>query len=276
MDISKYLTPEVCTIDLAGGTKEEIIRSLAELIAGSSKAAGTDLANIEQGLLKREEMGSTGFGRGIAIPHCKIEGMKEFVLALGISNKGVAFDAMDGRSVHVFCAIVGPPEDPEMHLRLLAVASRVLGAGRSRYEMLSSSTSYALREAFLYHASPATALDSSKDRTFNKLILVTVQEEDIYNDIIELFLEMGLPGAITHEGSLMGQILSGVPVFAGFLDVLGSSKPEPRTILALVPGDTLDEIIASIEEITGDLDNHKGACIIVLSPDIVRGSLETV
>ena len=276
MDISKYLSPESCTIELVGKTKEEVIRSLAGLIVRSPNAAGVDLESIEKGLLEREKMGSTGFGKGIAIPHCKVESMKGFALALGISIRGVPFDAMDSRSVHVLCAIVGPPEETDMHLRLLAAASRVLGGGKSRYELLSSSTSYALREAFLYHAAPATALDSSKDRTFNRLMLVVVQEEEAYNDIIELFLEMGLPGAITHEGSLMGQILSGAPVFASFLDVLGSSQPEPRTILALVPGDTLDEIIASIEEITGDLDNHRGACIIVLSPDIVRGSLETI
>ena len=276
MDITKYLSPESCTIDLAGRTKQEIIESLARLVALSPNAAGTDPESISKGLLEREEMGSTGFGKGIAIPHCKVEGMKGFALALGISVKGVSFDSIDNRSVHIFCAIVGPPDEPDMHLRLLAAASRVLGTGNSRYEILSSSTSYSLREAFLYHSAPATALDSRKDKKFNKLILIVVQEDEVYNDIIELFLEMGLPGAITQEGNLMGQILSGAPVFASFLDVLGSSKPEPRTILALVPGDALDDMVVSIEEITGDLDNHKGACIIVLSPDIVRGSLETL
>jgi nitrogen PTS system EIIA component len=276
MDISNYLAPESCTIDLRGRNKKEIIESLASLIKASPAVENIDETKIIDGLMERESMGSTGFGKGIAIPHCKVEGMKQFALALGVSTRGVDFKAMDGRSVHVFCAIVGPPEEPEMHLRLLAAASRVLGTGKSRYEMLSSSTNYALREAFLYHAAPATALDSCKDRTFNRLLLVVVQEEEVYNDIIELFLEMGLPGAITHEGSLMGQILSGAPMFAGFLDVLGSSQPEPRTIMALVPADTLDDMISSIEQITGDLDNHRGACIIVLSPDIVRGSLETI
>jgi len=276
MDISSYLAPESCTTELAGRKKDEVIRSLAELIALSPAVGDVNPEDIYRGLMDREAMGSTGFGRGIAIPHCKVEGMRDFALALGISTRGVDFDAMDGRSVHVFCAIVGPPEQPEMHLRLLAAASRVLGTGKSRYEILSSSTAYALREAFLYHSAPATALDSCKDRTFNRLMIVVVQEEEIYNDIIELFLEMGLPGAITHEGSLMGQILSSAPVFAGFMDVLGSSQPEPRTIMALVPADTLDDMISSIEQITGDLDNHRGACIIVLSPDIVRGSLETL
>ncbi len=276
MDISNYLAPESCTIQLEGKNKREVISSLARLIMDSPEVTGTRVEDIERGLMDRESMGSTGFGKGIAIPHCKVEGMERFALALGVSGRGVDFSAMDGRSVHIFCSIVGPPDEPEMHLRLLAAASRVLGTGNSRYEMLSSTSAYALREAFLYHAAPATALDSCEDRTFNRLMMVVVQEEEAYNDIIELFLEMGLPGAITHEGNLMGQILSGAPVFAGFLDVLGSSKPEPRTIMALVPADTLDDMISSIEQITGDLDNHRGACIIVLSPDIVRGSLETI
>ena len=276
MEVSKYLSQESCSVQLTGKTKEEVIRNLAELLQKSPSVTETDVDTIAEGLMEREKMGTTGFGKGIAIPHCKIEGMKTFALALAVSTKGVDFKAMDNRSVHIFCCIVGPPEEPDMHLRLLAVASRVLGAGKSRYEMLKSPTPYALREAFLYHAAPATALDSDLEQKFDRLMIITVQGEDVYNDIIELFLEMGLPGAVTHEGSLMGQILSGAPVFAGFLDVLGSSQPEPKTIMTLVPGAILDDMISSIEEITGNLDNHRGACIVVLSPDIVRGTLETI
>ena len=221
-------------------------------------------------------MGTTGFGNGIAIPHCKVEGMSSFALALAVSRKGVDFNSMDGRHVHIFCVIVGPPGDPDEHLRLLAVGSRVLGSGKSRHELLSSTSPYALREVFLYHAAPASALTGKKESDFDRLMMIIVQGQETYDDIIELFLEMGLPGAITHEGSLMGEALSGVPVFAGFLDVLGRSKPEPRTIFALVPGSSLDEVVSSIEEITGNLDNHRGACIIVLTPEMVRGSLETL
>lgn len=276
MELSRDLSLESCSISIDAGDKKDVLIQLAKLISRSPNAGDVSVEEIRKGLDEREEMGSTGFGKGIAIPHCKVEGMKGFVLALGISSKGVAFDSMDGRSVHILCAIVGPPDDPDMHLRLLAVASRVLGSGKSRYELLRSATPFALREAFLFHAAPASALDSRTERKFDKLLLVSIQQEDTYNDVMELFLEMGLPGAVTHEGSLMGQVLSGAPVFAGFLDVFGRSKPEPKTILILVPGESLDELISSIEEITGDLDNHRGACIIVLSPDLIRGSLETL
>ncbi len=276
MDLSNSLSIESCTTDFLPSDRSAVLEGLSGLIAASPLATGVPIERIFNGLVERESLGSTGFGDGIAIPHCKVEGMNGFALALAISEKGVSFDSMDDRDVHIFSVIVGPPGDPEEHLRLLAVASRVLGSGKSRYELLSSATPYALREAFLYHAAPASALTGMKESDYDRLLMVVVQEEDTYSDVMELFLEMGLPGAITHEGCLMGEALSGAPVFAGFLDVLGRLKSEPKTIFALVPASSLDEVIASIEEITGDLDNHRGACIIVLTPEMVRGSLETI
>lgn len=275
MDLKKTLLVSTCSIAIKSRTKDKVLDELAELLATSSGARGISSEKISKALLEREELGSTGFGNGIAIPHCKIEGIKHFVMALAISPKGVQFDAIDNHSVHIFCAIIGPPEEPEKHLRHLAVASRILGSGRSRYELLNSATPFALREGFLFHAAPATALDR-KEKGKTKLLMLIVQEEETYNEIIELFLEMDIIGAVAHEGNLMGQVLSGVPIFADFLEVLGRSEPEPRTILTTVPQESLDEIVSAIEEITGDLENHRGACIIVLTPDLVRGSLETI
>lgn len=275
MDLKNALLVSTCSTDIKVRNKKEVLDELAKLLATAPGTDGISSETISKALLEREELGSTGFGNGIAIPHCKIKGMKHFVMALAISPKGTQFDAMDNHSVHIFCAIVGPPEEPEKHLRYLAVASRILSSGRSRYELLNSATPYALREGFLFHAAPATALDK-KEKGKTKLLMVIVQEEDIYNEIIELFLEMDILGAVTHEGNLMGQVLSGAPIFADFLEVLGRSEPEPKTILTTVPEDSLDEIVSAIEDITGDLDNHRGACIIILTPDLVRGSLETI
>ncbi len=274
MDLKQILSVSACSTDIKTRTKEDALAELGNLLATSPGAAGISGETIKEALLEREILGSTGFGNGIAIPHCKIEGIPDFMMALAISPRGTQFDAMDNHSVHIFCAIIGPPDEPEKHLRLLAVASRILGSGRSRYELLNSATPYALREGFLFHAAPATALMKKKGKT--KLLMTIVQDEDTYEEIMELFLEMDILGAVTHEGSLMGQVLSGAPIFADFLEVLGRSDPEPKTIITTVPEESLDEIVSAIEEITGDLDNHLGACIIVLTPDLIRGSLETI
>jgi len=276
MDVSRILSVDGCSVHLGAKNAQEVLEELTGLIMKSPAASELTSERIVEGLRLREELGSTGFGDGVAIPHCKLPGMKDFVLALGISSAGVSFHAMDKRSVHIFCCIVGPEDDTEGHLRLLAASARVLALGRARYELIRSETPFALREVFLYHTAPATSLDESSPGRTQKLLMIIVQEEKTYSEIMELFLELGVVGAVTTEANMMGPVLSNVPIFAGFMDVLGRSRPEPKTVCVLVPEDSLDAIVASIEEITGDLDTHRGACIIVISPDLVRGNLETI
>jgi PTS system nitrogen regulatory IIA component len=276
MDVSGVLSVESCSTSLTSRKASDVLGELAGLILRSPYAGGIHLGTIVEGLLQREELGSTGFGNGVAVPHCKIPGMTGFAVALGISRGGVPFNAMDRHSVHIFCCIVGPEEDTEGHLRLLAAAARVLAIGKARYRLMRSETPHALREEFLYHTAPASSAVVPDSDGAQKLMMIVVQEEEWYSEIMELFLELGVVGATTTDSTMMGPALSKVPIFAGFMDVLGRSRPEPRTITALVPEKSVDDIVAAVEEITGDLDTHRGACIIIMSPDLVRGSLETV
>jgi PTS system nitrogen regulatory IIA component len=276
MEVSRALNLESCSVALASRKADEVLEELAELILKSPETSGISTTTIVEGLTLREELGSTGFGNGIAIPHCKIPGMKDFAMALGISRGGIPFKSMDKHSVHIFCCIVGPEEDTEGHLRLLAAAARVLAIGKARYELLRSETPYAAREEFLYHTAPAAVMNGVGAGGKQKLLMIVLQEEEWFSEIMELFLELGVIGAVSTESSMMGPVLSNVPIFASFMDVLGRSRPEPKTVMALVPESSINEIVSAIEEITGNLDTHRGACIIVLSPDLIRGSLETV
>ena len=196
MEVTRALSLESCCTSLVSRKSDEVLEELAGLILKSPVAGDIPRETIVEGLRQREELGSTGFGNGVAIPHCKITGMKEFVMALGISRGGIPFNAMDKHSVHIFCAIVGPEEDTEGHLRLLAAAARVLAIGKARYELLRSETPYALREEFLYHTAPASAVNGVETGTVQKLLTIVVQEENWYNEIMELFLELGVLGAV--------------------------------------------------------------------------------
>lgn len=275
MQLNQYLDQESCAVDLRADDKETVIRRIAELLSRSPAAKDIPVEKIVNGLLEREKLGTTGLGNGVAVPHCKVEEMSDFCMALAVAPEGVPFESMDGRSVHIVCGIIGPEGDPETHLRLLAAAARILSIGRIRYEVIRSASKFALREAFLYHTSISASCRASGEEC-RKLLIIVLQEEQAYQDVMELFLEMDIPGAVTHKGSLMSETLSAVPLFAGFMDVLGRSRPETRTIMVLVPETSLDDMLAAIEELTGDLDSHRGACIMVLSPDMVRGSMETI
>ena len=247
---------------------------MAELLSENDATGKETAGSLLKGMLDREELGSTGMGEGVAIPHCRLEGMKYFALALTVCDKGIAWDSIDGRSVHIICAIAGPVEETGEHLRLLAGAARTLSNGKARYELINSKTEFAMRETFLYHLSPVTSSRNTIGR--KRLLLMVLQEEKIYNDVMELFLEIGVEGAVTVNSDMMGPMLSNVPIFAGFMDVLGRSKPEPRMLLALIPEEEVDTTVSAVEEITGDLENHRGACIIVLDTISIRGSLETL
>jgi Phosphotransferase system mannitol/fructose-specific IIA domain (Ntr-type) len=92
------------------------------------------------------KLGSTGLGGGIAIPHAKIEGLDDFVLALAISQKGVQFEAADNRKVHIFFVLLGPSNSPNEHLKMLSAISRTLRDEDIKNELLAAHSSESIYE----------------------------------------------------------------------------------------------------------------------------------
>ena len=82
-------------------------------------------------LLKREELGTTAIGKGVAVPHCRAKGLKSPALLLGLSPDGVAFEAVDGKPSHVFFLLVSPEDNPGAGLRLLAAIAGLTRRSRS-------------------------------------------------------------------------------------------------------------------------------------------------
>ncbi len=82
-------------------------------------------------LLKREELGTTAIGKGVAVPHCRAKGLEAPALLLGLSQAGVAFEAVDGKPSHVFFLLVSPEDNPGAGLRLLAAIAGLVRRSRS-------------------------------------------------------------------------------------------------------------------------------------------------
>ncbi|HPW16918.1 MAG TPA: PTS sugar transporter subunit IIA [Candidatus Aminicenantes bacterium] len=109
--------------------REGALREMAgALTARRGRGLGGDL--LER-LLKREDMGTTAIGHGIAVPHCRAAGLKAPVLLLGLSREGVSFAAVDGKLSHVFFLLVSPEDNPAAGLRLLAAIAALAKASRA-------------------------------------------------------------------------------------------------------------------------------------------------
>ena len=76
--------------------------------------------------MEREQLGSTGIGGGIGIPHGKLSGLDSLLLSFGLSRKGVDFESMDGQPTHIFFLLITPENSTGLHLKLLAQISRIL------------------------------------------------------------------------------------------------------------------------------------------------------
>ncbi|MCM8775385.1 MAG: PTS sugar transporter subunit IIA [Candidatus Omnitrophica bacterium] len=124
MKITEFLDKRGIKLGMEATEKEDAIKELVDVLA-SIKDIG-DKKTIVRALIERESLGSTGIGQGIAIPHGKTDRVDTLVSVLGISYKGVNFEALDGEPVYIFFLLVAPKETSGPHLKALAQISRLL------------------------------------------------------------------------------------------------------------------------------------------------------
>lgn len=105
MKLRDFFSPDVVTLDLRGEAKDDILKELIALLRLDEKSAGI----LFKMLKRRENLGSTGIGRGIAIPHCRSLVVSRLRVAFGRKTQGIDFKAIDNKPVHFFFLIVAPP-----------------------------------------------------------------------------------------------------------------------------------------------------------------------
>ena len=126
MKFVDFVNRNAIRTNVEADTKEEVIRSMASSLLEAGKIAEDQFESIVEAILKREELGSTGIGRGVAVPHTKHPSVHELVGAVAVSDEGVDFDSLDGEKVHLLFLLISPPDRPGDHLRALENISRQL------------------------------------------------------------------------------------------------------------------------------------------------------
>jgi PTS system fructose-specific IIA component/PTS system nitrogen regulatory IIA component len=126
MKFSDFITTGAICAELKAVSKEEAIRELVQSLLDAGEIDADQYDDIIAAIMKREELGSTGIGRGVAVPHTKHPSVSKLVGTVGVSEEGVDFDSLDGERVQLFFLLISPPERPGDHLRALENISRQL------------------------------------------------------------------------------------------------------------------------------------------------------
>ena len=110
---------------LQGKTKREVLHELAELLSASGKVGGAGA--LEEAVLAREELMSTGIGLGLAVPHVRLEQVASPLMAVGIHREGIAdYESMDGKPVHAVILIAAGRQQHAEYIRLLGEVTSLL------------------------------------------------------------------------------------------------------------------------------------------------------
>ena len=272
MSLVDLLDDRRCSVALKARTKSGCLEELADLMAATELGVSRDA--LLAALREREELGSTGFENGVAIPHARLPGAVPFALGVAVSPRGVDYEAADGQRSTLLFVLVGPEEQPQEYLRNLAHISR-LGLNRAaRDEMRAAPTRAALRQVVAAHLTP-TRPAPGRSGDGKKLLMIILYELRFLDDVVTLFLQHGIQDASITESTGLHHVLTNVPLFGDFLNFLGDRSEASRTIMAVVDESEVRSLVAELEEIVGDLDSHRGAAVLAIDLMFSKGFVGT-
>lgn len=136
MRITDYLKKEFVIKELTSKNKQGVLEELSRSFRKEN--IKFDLQDMVKVLMDRENLGSTGIGDKIAIPHGKLNGLKDTMVSFGRSSRGVDFDAIDGKPVNLFFLLIAPEKSTGQHLKVLAKISRMLKDANFRKSLMET------------------------------------------------------------------------------------------------------------------------------------------
>jgi len=147
MRLHQILKEEFLSDNLLSDNKKDVLAELVNVLIASGLTM--DPAKAIDVLQQREKLGSTGIGDGVAIPHGKVSGLPNLVIAFGRSKNGIPFDAVDGKPVHLFFLLMAPENSTGQHLKVLAKISKLLKTPEFRRKLIDAKTTSDLYKAII-------------------------------------------------------------------------------------------------------------------------------
>ncbi|MEM6392661.1 MAG: PTS sugar transporter subunit IIA [Planctomycetota bacterium] len=119
MKLSDFVAPEAIVPELSATTRDDAVAELIDALVAADRVPADLRDDLIQHILDREKQGSTGFGKGVAVPHVKHDKVDAMTAAVGVSHTGVEFNALDKAPVFSIVLLVSPKNDPDPHLQAM-------------------------------------------------------------------------------------------------------------------------------------------------------------
>lgn len=273
MKLAEVLSRDCIRTGVTASSKDQVLQLIAETLTASGRLPEELSKRVYQELRHREEIGSTGFGNGAAIPHCRVNALEDFLAGmLVIQGKGVDFDSVDGEPVRIVPYLVGPADRSRGHLSLLSSIAQLLRSRDVRRELAASESP---DEVFAILTEDSSEADAAGEGVGGqremRLMHVFVQDEEVFDQVLQVFAAAENFSTMVLEAHESTDYLARTPLFAGFWDA--EMQTFNRVIVATVKAELVNAVIRNIEFVCGKLDQRDGIMVTVAPLLQVSGSL---
>jgi len=253
-------------------SKDAVLRSIAETVAETGLAAAYSMEDIYSALNAREQVGSTGFENGIAIPHCALENIEEFVSGVLLVPSGVDFEALDGKASRIFVFLVGPQSERNRHIQLLSAVSRMLSDEKTVEKFLHAESEEELWLLLTRYIGELEGVAPPEEQKPKNLFTIMIQREDYFTEILNIF-SAAVHGSITIiESTNAGYYLHRLPLFASYWSETDSKFN--RVIIAVVDRDVSNDVIRRINTRIGNISECGGVLVTVQELSYTDGMID--
>lgn len=253
MDLQTVIRPECVQI---GSTSDDKSLALCEIASLAKRCAACRAVSEEQileALQDRETLSATCLGGGIALPHCRLKGLTDFVVGLITLPKGVDFEADDGIPVRLIVFILSPADQPDAHLRLLSTLSHALLDKEHLQKMVAAKSPQQLIQLLMSAAGQEIQTPKAPDRN---LLEIFVQEKAICRQILSQLESMdGISLSVSDKiSATIGRDKAASK---------GEKAKDCSVITLIVERQLTNEVIRRVETVVGSLFECQGVLVAV-------------
>jgi len=245
MELNKVLDERTIAVGKQFSSKKEVIQAIADIAINSPSLKGFSSEDIFWAMTEREELSSTGFGKGIAIPHCTLD-CKEFVIGAITIPEGVEFDAIDNEPVKIVVFIIAPENMRNMHIRYLSALSGMLNNELNQTKIIAVKDPASLKGILLRHTElPASEASASGWNQFTFIL----QSEEIMDEILGILTEVDDTNIAVTDAYSAGHFLYSKPLFSSLWGTPVDNYC--KVVIATVPRRLANEILRRSHHLIG-------------------------
>ena len=262
------LQKESIRIDSKARSKEELLREISSLVCKSPLAGGLDANTVYEELQQRETICSTGFENGIAIPHCFIDDLSDFIFAVDVVPEGIDFHSHDGKPSRIFLAIVAPTQKKNKHIFYLSRFSKLLSLPETREKILEARDADAIIEALGGVFDEAASAKSGDEKS---MVYVLLQKMELLDDILQIFTDIPESSTLILEGKESTEYLQRIPLFANLWE---ESRNAPvKILLSIIDRSLTNELLRRVDSLINGNRDNPGFMVVVQNQIYTKGHL---